>query len=214
MEPPCSTTPAARNNSRALWFGGSWGRAGQGSQDPGGPGRAFHCGARGSGDGVARGAGVTEQRRPRAAHAGSGAAARSEALPSSAWSERRAGGTACRASRRRPVWRGGERGAGRRSLFPRVGRVSGGARGEGRRSVRVCSGHGGPGPSYPEALPALATRPPLSGCGPQSGRGSSSRGRPGSQGGPCRWPDGREPPGPGLDAENSQGYFQAPAASG
>lgn len=47
---------------------------------------------------------------------GSGAAARAEALPASAWSEGHAGGTTSRASWRRQVWRGRDKGR-ERTLF-------------------------------------------------------------------------------------------------
>lgn len=56
-------------------------------------------------------------------------------------------------------------------------------------------------------LPCVGTAHSLA-TGRTVGPGQASRE------GLCRWPDGRELPGVGLDAENSQGYFQAPVASG
>lgn len=73
----------------------------------------------------------------------------------------------------------------------------------------------GPGLSAPAALPAKAAQRRRSpGCWTQWATGCPAEADLALRESLRRGPNGREPPGTGLDTENSQGYFQAPVAPG
>lgn len=182
MEPPSSTTPAARNNSRALWFGClGVGRA-TAPRTPGVP-----IGPRTEGRGAAGTASRAEPGPP-----SSGGPGQPTRVPAPQRSQRHfQARPGARGAQGEPLLElrgagksGGEGKAGRNSLFLRVWSVIGSAWGTGRRILKARSGRAGPGLSDPAALPAQAARRSSpSACGPQSGHRSSSWGRPSPQGG-------------------------------